>query len=491
MIRLLSLKAILWTLFLSSTFLVAAQDDQTDDAAAPSTSQTPLRPVSISDIELTPGQLASNLQAQFFKKENFTAVLGVELVDSWGMDWKLLENPTISFADPIRISAMSQLHVRLANLARRRTDESFLTLHSRFLLIRDRIMIVHADRLDTLALAYFSKLFPNASLTPKMKLGGVQLGERIIVAQAGQPLLTYHVKTHSAGKLSSNSEAAKIVNSQELMVYRILENLGIGCQSHFFERSPEDVYISTLDAGVRFNSSLRSFEEGRFFTFEHYTKHIEAGSLIWGSLVREIGSEHPIGRDMSFVDQNTTSDERALHFFHEMTKLDLLSRILRLPDTLNNSGNFGFAAFGEELPMLRLIDFRVTEPREWTPIRIYFGALIKGNGFFRYDTVHHSLSYALRYRDRSLRMKTSLEAMSSEPLCRLEQAIDKAAEETALYIMEHPTFAQHTSAFLGRIAECKQDMIQNAQFFRQKLARWTPDQPDSCDEDYRRVFPQQ
>jgi len=49
-----------------------------------------------------------------------------------------------------------------------------------------------------------------------------------------------------------------MVNPIELMIYKILENLGIGCESHFFGRELKNFYIATKDAG----------HNGPYFSYE-------------------------------------------------------------------------------------------------------------------------------------------------------------------------------------------------------------------------------
>ena len=467
MIRLFFLKTIC-TIFLSSTFLVASQHDQTDDATVASTFQTPLRPVAITEVEPTPGQFASNLQAQFFKKENFIAVLGLELVDSWEMDWEQLENPTISFTDPIRASTMSQLHVRLANLARKRTDESFLALRSRFLLIRDQIMVVHADRLDILALAYFSKLFPNGSLTPKTKLGGVQLGERIIVAQAGQPPLIYHVKTHSAGRLSSNSTAAKVINPQELMVYHILEHTGIGCQSHFFERSPEDVYIATLDAGAG----------GSFCLFEVMSGHLgrggdeSVGRRFAGSLM-DI-SQNPSQLDQDAIEATIVGEPAAQNFIHQMVSLDIITRIFRLHDLLNNPGNFGFFESTTQAPAVRVIDFRIMDKEIFEMDWRDFGGFLVGNGFYQYAGSHRTMRYVIHDRPRQLRVEVARNIMGRGLMELLRRAVEQAHQDVLVYLSQDVFVPCHED-LMPKIREYYQASLHNINFFWEELQKWTPE----------------
>ena len=57
------------------------------------------------------------------------------------------------------------------------------------------------------------------------------------------------VKTKSSGPIF-----AKLISAYELLIYKVLEHLGVGCETHFMHRITEDVYIATLDAG--YNGTL-------------------------------------------------------------------------------------------------------------------------------------------------------------------------------------------------------------------------------------------
>ncbi len=61
-----------------------------------------------------------------------------------------------------------------------------------------------------------------------------------------------------------NSAAAKPVDPRELLVYKVLEHLGVGCETFFFSRSLEDFYFATLDAG---------HEEGSSFSTRNWLSH--------------------------------------------------------------------------------------------------------------------------------------------------------------------------------------------------------------------------
>ena len=86
-----------------------------------------------SAVFLTPGEIVSKMQNEVLRKDRFVSILGNDIVDSWGFDWSMLENPGVSLGDPRRISTMSSLHTKLQNLARKRHDAEFETFRSEFL----------------------------------------------------------------------------------------------------------------------------------------------------------------------------------------------------------------------------------------------------------------------------------------------------------------------------------------------------------------------
>ena len=81
------------------------------------------------------------------------------------------------------------------------------------------------------------------------KKGGVQLGTKI---ENNEDPLLFFIKTHSNGYLDKSSNTAKIFNPNEIMVYQILELLGIGCINHVFWRDPINLYIATKNAGKNY-----------------------------------------------------------------------------------------------------------------------------------------------------------------------------------------------------------------------------------------------
>lgn len=465
MIR-LSLLKIICTLFLSSTFLGAA--DQTDDDAAPSASQTPLRPVPISDVEPTPGQYLCQRQAIILTRENFISVLEPKVVDSWAINWDVFQDTSLPFEHPYRIQAIRTINNRLTNLLRTNFEERFLDFVGRFDTIRRQIEAVHVARLDNLALTYFSKLFPTAVLTPETKLGGVQLGERIIVAQAGQPSLTYHVKTHSAGRLSSNSTAAKLVNPQELMVYRILEHLGIGCQTHFFERSPEDVYIATLDASTG----------GTFRLFGVMSGHLgrggdeSVGRHFAGNLMNI--SQDTTRHDCNGIERDVEGDPVAQNFIHQMVSLDIITRIFRLHDLLNNPGNFGFFESTTQAPAIRVIDFRIADDPSLKINYDHWGGFLEGNGLYQYAGSHKTMRYVIHDRQRQLRVQEARSIMERGLMELLRRAVEQSYQDVITYLSRDVFVPQHKD-LMPKLHEYSESVHHNIDFFFGKLQEWTPE----------------
>ena len=202
------------------------------------------------------------------------------------------------------------------------------------------------QRVDKIASLYFTNLFPERQIEVCFKTGGVQLGNRIKIHRLQEPegpeepeTLTYYVKTHSDGLVSQKSAAAETVNPVELMVYRILQKLGVGCESHFFGRDEKNFYIATKDAGC----------DGSYLSYRQLQEKKEYKEVL---------------------------DSEG--FSNGIFCLDLLSRLLRLTDLQTNQDNFGLVKDSDGWHV-RAIDFRLRD--EHNP-RIYkdnFEGFLVGN----------------------------------------------------------------------------------------------------------------
>ena len=429
----------------------------------------PFRDAQVHKLSSTPGEVVIKLQVEVLKKAHFVSVFGKTVVESWGFDWSALENPDASLADSYRISTMSKLHEKLTKAARSRFDELFSDLYTKFLILRDRISIVHAVRLETVTERYFNAIFPGSIVENDVKGGGVQLGTKANVTLATGEQRIYHVKTHSEGRLSSKSTAPKLVNPQELLIYKILQYSGFGCETHFLQRSAEDVYIATLDAG----------HGGSFETFVKAAGRLgkggdEAyGQSLWGTL-QDIYMD-PAQNDWKLVEIAVQRDVIAQNFLMQVSALDMLSRILRLHDLLNNTENFGFVLKEGERPILKVLDFRLADEGEFFVDNERFGGFLAGNGWYNYAGSHRAMRYGLYDRSRTERVAYALQVLTQGSLAQLHQHVELAYSDIRTYITETDVFAENSAELIGKLNVFHKALHQNIDFFIGKLTSWAPE----------------
>jgi hypothetical protein len=390
---------------------------------------------SASDAQVSsPGVALSKQTAALLQRQNFVEVLGSETIDSWEVDWHLLENVGVSFSHPRKASLISHLRTRMKAISRMpNLSEDFDRLYTDLLKLRDKISGIHEERLERCALEYFAHFFrgaPTVKFFPK--LAGVQMGNQAHVTFPDGKSLKYHIKTHSGGRLASHSSAAKPVDPRELLVYKFLEHLGMGCECHFFHRSLEDVFIATLDAGHA--------EGSRFSTFQRATCNAECdgpnyGDSLWGSLRSELDRHN----DMRVVEDNIQSDCIAQHFLLQMASLDMISRIFRLHDLLNNADNFGFCTSPEGMPCLKVLDFRLTDSTDMGLEQEHFRGFLVGNGMFNYRRSHITLRYVFRDRPQMKRVQTALHLLTTGFLCNSRDCIQSAYEDVRLCFESFPS----------------------------------------------------
>jgi len=413
---------------------------------------------SSSIIEFTPGQVMSQRQARILTRENFETHFEPSIVESWGIDWSLLTNQTLAYDCPEKASSVSFLTNRLKERLRKCKDGAFLDFFDKIMGIKTAMEAVHGDRLDDKSIEYFSRFFPEATVTTDIKIGGVQLGETVFVTLQTGEKLKYYVKTHSEGRLSSKSSAAKLVAPEELMIYRILQYASVGCESHFFQRSPEDVYIATLDAS----------HTGVFNLFKDVIKKEETfGETVWGRLgiIKDSLKENDFDAIESFLDDSITQN-----FIRQMSTLDILTRVLRLQDLLNNPENFGFVVQSEQYPVLRVIDFRVLDEREFRITKDHFRGFLVGNGLYNYSASHKTMRFALHDRNRDKRIETALLVLSQNPLRLIVEHIEHAYNDVAQYIIGQPgVFAGQEESLMSKLTSYKDAVIANVHFFNECL----------------------
>jgi hypothetical protein len=456
---LFSSKIFLWSVIFSFCMQLYSTDEEVP-ASPPPTAHLSAVP--------TPGEMVSRMQAEVLRKDRFISILGPEIVEPWGFNWDVLEDSTVPFGDSRRISAMSQVYEKLRKIARKRYDEEFTSLYTSFLTLRDRIFIVHEVRLETIAEQYFGLCFPGSSVECDAKAGGVQLGIQAKISLVTGEKRKYHVKTHSEGRLADKSSAAKRVNPQELLVYKILEHLGFGCETHFLQRSVEDVYIATLDAG----------HSGSFSVFEKATGSLdcggdeEYGQSLWGSL--QTINQNPTLNDWRAVETTVQGDEISKNFLLQVSALDMLSRILRLHDLLNNPDNFGFLKKEGDLPFLKVIDFRITDDKIFHVGADHFGGFLVGNGLYNYVASHRTTRYGLHDRPVEERVKTALHVLTEGSLSRSHECLEAAYKDVCEYITSTDVFAEHVSGMMEQLSTFRDTLHHNITFFTDKLQSWKP-----------------
>jgi hypothetical protein len=413
----------------------------------------------------------SQFHATVLSRQKFVDALGSETIDSWQFDWLVLENSSISFDHPLKSSMMRQLHSKMHSLCPfHDSNATFQQLFSDFLKLRSRISFRHVDMLKAAAAQHFQQIFPSCKVFFRDKVGGVQLGAQLHVQLDAGQQLRYHIKTHAAGRLMSNSSAPKPVQARELVVYKCLEYLGLGCETTFLHRSLKDVFIATLDAGTGDGASFVLFEKlASELAFDH-----TSGETVWGSLydimnrgLQQFGS----------IEEAIQHDASSQNFLQQISTLDLVSRIFRLHDLLNNAENFGFRISEAETPCLKVLDFRLDQESNFRVDRDKFDGFLAGNGLYNYEACHATFKYALCDRPTSHRVKTALNALTSGSLSNAHRCIDDARRNVRSFL-ETSDFEVDDSQLQSILEKCDAycDAVHlNFNFFVSQLTSWSSD----------------
>ena len=447
----------------------AVSDFSTDAHKSSFESKAP-KLASSSGILLAPGELVSVMQSELLLKERFVAVLGAKEVDSWKFDWTKLEGPTFSLTDSYQLSVMTSVHLKLQNLAVEREDAEFKRLRKDFLHLESDILVVHIKRLKSIVTEYFNSLFPGSSMMFSSKDNGVQLGIKVKVTLLSGEERTYHVKTHSLGVLFSKIIFVKPVNSLELLVYKVLEHLGVGCETHFMQRSAEDVYIATLDAGHDGNFDV--FERGIGCDVLGEAADEAYGQALWGVL-QNINPDASLN-DWDAIEANVQRDAVAQNFLIQISTLDMISRIFQLNDLLKNPGNFGFLETATAMAHVKVIDFRVAECNPLMVGSSYFGGFLMGCNLLYSDSSHQAIRYGLYDRPTPQRVKEALRVLTVGPLVRLHECLDSAYEEVRAYITSTEEFAKYADVATKKLDFHRDILHHNINFFTESLKAWKP-----------------
>ena len=157
-----------------------------------------------------------------------------------------------------------------------------------------------------------------------------------------------------------------------------------------------------------------------------------------------------------------------------MARLDLITRICRLHDLLNNPGNFGFFESDSQPPSIRVIDFRVIDDPllrqdNYDP----FGGFLAGNGLYNYAGSHRTMRYVLHDRLRQARVETAKSIMSSGLADSIKRATQRAHLEVIKYLSQEG-FEAHHAELMPKLEEYASALTYNADFLLNKLHEWKP-----------------
>ncbi len=169
--------------------------------------------------------------------------------------------------------------------------------------------------------------------------------------------IRYFIKTHQHGSTSATS-STKPVDLKEIFVYKVLEYIGYGSKVHYFYNpivsTPSGFFIATQDAGfTRIPGKGKNFE-----IFSHIAETYET--------------------TYTQIEHNNAR--------RNLIALDMLTRILRVSDTITNPDNYGRVTVDGERTKWKLLDFRIQSEPDITYLRgEIFKDFCDGNGIFNYD----------------------------------------------------------------------------------------------------------
>lgn len=393
------------------------------------------------ELALTEGQKVSQAQADVLNYQRLCVALGEDFLsfttnyfltaDTADIEekWNNIFSPSVPYND----STKRNILVRLSTLAFKATKSSteLLQLQADLFKLQQQTKEVPLTRIEESTKRYFESIFQRSTVTTSWKRKGDQLGCVADITLSNSQVLTYFVKTHSEGLKSGHSSAAKLVNPAELLVYKTLETLGIGCESHFFGRDGKNLYIATLDANV----------EGSFMEYEHFkqSQDTDVQSLLWGSLTQLPMSAQFSEDQHQQAESLVASNGTAKNFVFEVTKLDLIARILGLEDFQTNPSNYGFTLVRNQGMKAKAVDFRVPNKsvEEFEKDEKSFQAFLNGNGEFDYSSTGAVMYYSLNKRKESLRVEEAFRVINST-LSNFIEAVDKSYESVYQVLLNIP-----------------------------------------------------
>lgn len=456
----MKLNQVIRKIFLNSSSLVLlinsnfGSDIPTDKEDYATPKRNTEREERMQPLVLTEGQKVAQKQAEVLSYQRLKSVLGEDFLrfsknyfsttNEAAIEalWNTTFNPDIPYNEAKKRNTIRKIVevVRKSSL----NSDAIQMLKGSLFDLEQQTKEVPLTRIEESTMGYFESLFKGCNVTTSWKRGGDQLGCVADVTLSGGQVLTYFVKTHSGGLKSGHSSAAKLVSPSELLVYKVLEGLDVGPQSHFFGRDGQNLYIATLGAGTYLNRD-GSIIQNQFKEYEYFKEARDptVQAQLWGDLsnlpteVEFSESQHEIAEALV-----NAEDGIARNFVHEVAKLDLLARIMRLTDFQTNPGNYGFIQRIDGSMQAKAIDFRLhsTDPNEARFGEHFFKGFLNGNGYFDYSSTGKAMYYSLRKRQTHLRVHEAKIIMAEE-LQQFENIVDVAYNKVLETLLNQVTMS--------------------------------------------------
>ncbi len=421
----------------------------------------------------TPGQEVANNQNNLFENRKlFIDALGNEfenLLNKLGTSeeeqqkaWSVLKNSDIPFDN----SSKRDYFKRVDNFMTTQLLTHKMSIGTECSTILNQIQLIKAirdkvpkNRLENKSKEYLQSIFgQEVNITHHDKKSGAQLGIKMTV-DCNDNKYNYYIKTHSQGSKKEHSSAPERFNSAELLIYKVLERLGVGPESHFFGRDSKNFYIMTLDASMENSTFI-----GKFTEFEK----LKGNKNILGIIT---SYKHDYNSPISQNDiQNIENDPISQKFIYEATKLNLIVRILGLSDLFSNADNFGFIIEDEKLNKLKIVDAMLFDESRVRQESIK--TFKEGNSVFSpAQASSHSLTYACKTRELKLRLKTAEEILNAENFNDFENILKKSKSNINLTVEKYIKDKEDKEDFNNQLEERYINILHNFNLFKSEISK--------------------
>ena len=213
------------------------------------------------------------------------------------------------------------------------------------------------QRLQAKATTYFQQLFGIhfKLIEFEEKFIGVQFGDKITITLTNGEIKKFYSKTHRRGlrehfNIKSSKYGTQSVDPKELFCYKVLELSGLGPEVHFFYYDAKNFYIATKDAGITFQTY--DIIKNQIDTFKLLQEALNAvPPVLYDSIITERTKE----LQWVAIENILTQYNDITPYINGIIKIDIISHLLRISDTVHNNENFGFLSDYT----IKVIDFEI------------------------------------------------------------------------------------------------------------------------------------